>query len=111
MRIAVIADVHGSLPSLEAVLHDIYRLPVDGLLVAGDMTCGPNCAEVLRRLQAENAWMVLGNNEGYLLRFDSGLAPDWWFTSRQCALNRWVYQTIDQPSLALLRSLTEQRVI
>lgn len=111
MRIAVISDIHGSLPSLEAVLHDIHRLPVDGLLVAGDMTCGPNSAEVLQRLQAENACMVLGNNEGYLLRFDSGLAPDWWHTSHQWALNRWVYQTIDQPSLALLRGLPEQCVI
>jgi putative phosphoesterase len=111
MRIAVISDIHGCLPSLEAVLHDIHREPNDGLLVAGDMACGPNSSEVLLRLQAENAWMVLGNNEGYLLRFDSGLAPDWWFTSHQWALNRWVYQTIDQPSLALLRCLPEQCVI
>ena len=111
MRIAVLADIHGSLPSLEAVLHEIHNQPVDGLLVAGDMTCGPNSTGVLRRLQAENAWMVLGNNEGYLLRFDSGQAPDWWFTSHQWALNRWVYQTMDQTSLALLRSLPEQLVI
>ena len=111
MRIAVLADIHGSLPSLEVVLNSIHRQPVDGLLVAGDMTCGPNSTGVLRRLQAENAWMVLGNNEGYLLRFDSGQAPDWWFTSHQWALNRWVYQTMDQTSLALLRSLPEQRVI
>ncbi len=111
MRIAVLADIHGSLPSLEAVLHEIHRQPVDGMLVAGDMACGPNSAEVLQRLQAEKAWMVLGNNEGYLLRFDSGQAPDWWFTSHQWALNRWVYQTIDLPSLNLLRSLPEQEVI
>jgi putative phosphoesterase len=111
MRIAILADIHGSLPSLEVVLHEIHKQPLDGLLVAGDMTCGPNAAEVLQRLQAENAWMVLGNNEGYLLRFDSGQAPDWWFTSHQWALNRWVYRTIDRASLNLLRSLPEQRVI
>jgi predicted phosphodiesterase len=111
MRIAILADIHGSLPSLEVVLHEIHKQPLDGLLVAGDMTCGPNSAEVLQRLQVENAWMVLGNNEGYLLRFDSGQAPDWWFTSHQWALNRWVYRTIDRASLNLLRSLPEQRVI
>jgi putative phosphoesterase len=111
MRLAVIADIHGSLPSLEAVLREIHALSVDGLLVAGDMTCGPNSAEVLQRLQEEGAWMVLGNNEDYLLRFDSGQASDWWHTSRQWALNRWTYRTIDKASLELLHSLPEQRVI
>jgi putative phosphoesterase len=111
MCLAVLADIHGNLPSLKAVLREIHAMPVDGLLVAGDMTCGPNSAEVLQTLQAENAWMVLGNNEGYLLRFDSGQAPDWWHTSHQWALNRWVYQTIDRASLDLLRGLPEQRVI
>jgi putative phosphoesterase len=111
MRLAVLADIHGCLPSLEAVLQEIRPLSLDGLLVAGDMTCGPNSAEVLRLLQAENAWMVLGNNEGYLLRFDSGQAPDWWQTSNQWAFNRWVYRTIDRSSLDLLHNLPEQRVI
>jgi putative phosphoesterase len=111
MRLAVIADIHGNLPALESVLGEINTLGVDGLLVAGDMTCGPNSAAVLKRLQAENAWMVLGNNEQYLLRFDSGLAPAWWHTSHQWALNRWVYQNIDQASLDVLHSLPEQRVI
>lgn len=111
MRFAVIADIHGSLPSLEAVLREIHALCVDGLLVAGDMTCGPNSVEVLQRLQAEGAWMVLGNNEGYLLRFDSGQAPNWWHTSRQWAFNRWVYRTMDQASFDLLHNLPEQRVI
>jgi putative phosphoesterase len=111
MRLGVIADIHGSLPSLDAVLQEIHAAGVDGLLVAGDMTCGPNSAEVLQRLMAENAWMVLGNNESYLLRFDSNQAPDWWHTSHQWALNRWVYRTIDRTSLDLLHSLPEQRVI
>jgi putative phosphoesterase len=111
MRLAVIADIHGSLPSLEAVLREIHALSVDGLLVTGDMTCGPNSVETLRVLQAEGARMVLGNNESYLLRFDSGLAPDWWHTSQQWAFTRWSYKSMDRPSLDLLHSLPEQLVI
>jgi predicted phosphodiesterase len=61
MRLAVLADIHGSLSALEAVLHEIHSLGVDGLLVAGDMTCGPDSARVLQQLQAEKALMVLGN--------------------------------------------------
>ena len=111
MRLAVIADIHGSLPPLEAVLTEIHSLSVEGVLVAGDMTCGPNSAEVLRRLQEENGWMVLGNNESYLLTFDSGQAPDWWHTSRQWAFNRWVYETMDRTSLDILHNLPEQLVV
>jgi putative phosphoesterase len=111
MRLAVIADIHGSMPSLNAALHEIHEHPVDGILVAGDMTCGPNSVEVLQRLQEEKCWMVLGNNEGYLLRFDFNEAPAWWYTSQQWAFNRWVYQHMDRSSLDFLRSLPEQRVI
>ena len=111
MRIAVIADIHGSLPPLEAVLHEINALAVDEILVAGDMTCGSNSMEVLQRLREENCRMVLGNNEAYLLRFDSGEAPMWWHTSKQWAFNRWTYQHMDKPGLDFLRSLSEQSVI
>lgn len=111
MRLAVIADIHGSLPPLEVVLNEIHALAVDELLVAGDMTCGPNSVEVLQRLKAEKAWMVLGNNEGYLLSFDSGQTPVWWHTSRQWAFNRWVYHTMDRTSLDFLHSLPEQLVV
>ena len=110
-RLAVIADIHGSMPSLEAALHEIQDYLVDGILVAGDMTCGPYSGEVLRRLQGENCQMVLGNNEEYLLRFDSGDAPDWWHTSHQWAFTRWVYEHMDRASLDLLHSLPRQRVI
>ena len=66
MRLAVISDILGNLPSLEAVLREVHVLAVDGLLEAGDMTCGLNSAEVLQCLQAEHAWMVPGSNAGYL---------------------------------------------
>ncbi len=111
MRLGVISDIHGSLPPLEAVLDEFKKLPVDEILVAGDMTCGPNSVEVLRRLQQENCHMVLGNNEGYLLRFDSGLAPGWWFSSHQWAFTRWTYQHLDRPSLELLHTLPEQSIL
>ena len=51
MRLAVLADIHGNLPALEAVLDDLQQFHVDGMIVAGDMVAGPNSAEVLQRLQ------------------------------------------------------------
>jgi 3',5'-cyclic AMP phosphodiesterase CpdA len=37
VRIAVLADVHGNLPALEAVLADAERHAVDELIVNGDL--------------------------------------------------------------------------
>jgi predicted phosphodiesterase len=41
MRIAVIADIHGNLPALEAVLADIARRSVDQTVNLGDCVSGP----------------------------------------------------------------------
>ena len=41
MRIAVIADIHGNLPALEAVLADIARRGADRILNLGDCVSGP----------------------------------------------------------------------
>lgn len=41
MRIAVLADVHGNLPALRAVLRDIDADPVDAIVVGGDVVGGP----------------------------------------------------------------------
>ena len=111
MRIAVLADIHGNSPALEAVLADLQPFMVDGIIVAGDMVTGPNSGEVLNRLQDLQAWMIRGNNENYLVRFQSGDAPDWWHTAHQWAPMRWIYRHMDSYSLELIKSLPEQRVI
>jgi len=111
MRIAVLADIHGNMPALEAVLANLQPLQVDGMIVAGDMVTGPNSVEVLNRLQDLRAWMIRGNNENYLVRFENGDAPDWWYTARQWAVMRWVYQQMDSMSLDLIKSLPDERVI
>ncbi|MDP3045449.1 MAG: metallophosphoesterase family protein, partial [Bacillota bacterium] len=36
-RIAVISDIHGNLPALEAVLEEIDRIGVDGVFCTGDL--------------------------------------------------------------------------
>ena len=111
MRLAVLADIHGNIPALEAALSKIERDAVDGILVAGDMVAGPNSAEVVKRLRDLGASMIRGNNENYLLRFASGDAPDWWHTARQWAFMRWNYEQMDADSLTFLRDLPEQRTL
>ena len=40
-RVAVLSDVHGNLPALEAVLAEVEALGVDAVVSAGDVVSGP----------------------------------------------------------------------
>jgi predicted phosphodiesterase len=51
MRIAALFDIHGNLPALNAVLHDVRAARVDRVVVGGDVVPGPMCVETLARLQ------------------------------------------------------------
>lgn len=50
-RVAVLADVHGNLPALEAVLVEVARADVDRVVLAGDVVWGPFPSETLAVVQ------------------------------------------------------------
>lgn len=50
MRVAVLYDIHGNLPALEAVLQEIRQADVDLIVVGGDVIPGPMPRETLSRL-------------------------------------------------------------
>jgi putative phosphoesterase len=65
MRIAVLADIHGNLPALRAVLTELDREPVDTIVIAGDAVAGPLVGEVLELLatRPEPVHWISGNSE------------------------------------------------
>jgi putative phosphoesterase len=65
VRVAVLADIHGNLPALRAVLTELDAEPVDALVVAGDVVGGPYPREVLDLLagRRERRVWVSGNAE------------------------------------------------
>ena len=68
MRIALISDLHGNLPALQAVLSDIARRGVDQIACLGDVaTLGPQPIEVLELLAAQDATCILGNHDAFML--------------------------------------------
>jgi predicted phosphodiesterase len=73
MRVAVLCDVHGNLPALEAVLAEVAAEAPDAIVVGGDVAPGPLVAESLERLQALGARFVMGNGDREVVEaFDSG---------------------------------------
>jgi predicted phosphodiesterase len=78
MRAAVLADIHGNLPALEAVLADVDAAGVDAVVLLGDIALGPMPAQTLERLTAlgDRAVWLHGNCEREMVTaFDGGEVP------------------------------------
>ena len=65
MRVAVLSDIHGNLPALEAVLSEADAADADVIVLPGDMTVGPLQSETLDLLATlgQRAVWVRGNCE------------------------------------------------
>lgn len=88
MRVAVLSDIHGHLPALEAVLAEVDAAGVDAIVLNGDLADGPLPAQVIDRLAelGERAIWVGGNGDRWLAAaFDGTFQPtgspaDAWMT-------------------------------
>lgn len=67
MLLAVISDIHGNLPALEAVLAELEGDQVDELICLGDVALGPRPHETLSRIRALGCPIVMGNWDAWIL--------------------------------------------
>lgn len=66
--IAIISDIHGNLPALQAVLDDIGKYDVNQIVSLGDV-CGyyPFINEVIELLKVHNVINLIGNHDRYII--------------------------------------------
>lgn len=101
-RLAVLADIHGNLPALEAVQRDVGRNRVDRVIVAGDaIHWGPSSAAVIDIIQREDWAVIRGNNEFYLLDYGTPRAPISWSSPDFQSLT-WLLATVDDEHRAII---------
>ena len=74
-KVAVLADIHGNLAALHALVADLEQWSPDLVVVAGDVVnrgpqSGP-CLDLILRLVAERGWQLIrGNHERYVVSYD-----------------------------------------
>jgi putative phosphoesterase len=117
VRLAVLSDVHGVLPALEAVRKAIKKEKPDVVLVAGDLAMnGPDPAgtiEALREMEAEGAIIVQGNTDVAVADADYAAAFPWLLESGVSDPMRlaaeWAHDALSDEQLAWLRRLPAER--
>jgi len=110
-RIAVLADVHGNVPALEAVLDDIARTGADRVVVGGDLVGrGPEGRAVVERIRSLGLLSVRGNHEDLLLATrDTPRGKDADDDIARCT--RWMADDLDDAAAAFAAALPPALVV
>lgn len=99
MRIAVVSDIHGNLPALQAVLADIRARGCDGLVNLGDLAAGPLWpAETTALLMQTPALTIRGNHERQMQADPATMRPS----------DRLAHEALDAGQRAWIASLPAQ---
>lgn len=105
-RIAVLADIHGNMPALEAVIDDIAAQKVDEVLVGGDLVGrGPEGSRVIQRIRELDWPSVRGNHEDYLLTFKRGEVPPDWLEADEWSASRWMAADLTDDDVRYMEAL------
>lgn len=110
MRIALLADIHGNLPALEAVLQHLEREQPDYVVLDGDLINGVPFSKAVIDAVRQRDWVVIrGNHEFYYLDFGTvrglpnGDDPDRW------GQLHWLVKTITPEQGNYLAMLPDER--
>lgn len=113
MRIALLADIHGNLPALEAVLKELETIEPDYVLVNGDLINGiPYSAEVIDLVRSFRDWVVVrGNHEFYYLDFGTARAVPGSEDPERWGQLHWLMERISAEQGEYLAMLPDERTL
>ena len=110
MKLAILADIHGNLPALDAVARELERLQPDYVVVNGDLINGvPFSAEVIDRIRSLDWVVVRGNHEFYLLDLGTARAAPGSDDAERWGQLHWLYERVTPAQAAYLAMLPDDR--
>ena len=104
-RLAVLSDIHGVLPALEAVLAEPDVAAADRIALTGDLAAGPQPVETLDLLASlgDRAIWIRGNADRELAEMASGQLVD-----PPDAISPWAAKQLRPDQVELLAGLPER---
>lgn len=108
MKFAIISDIHGNLPALNAVIKDAESENIDTFIFAGDYCLSnPFPDECISRIRGiSKKYVILGNEENYLKNLVGKNQSTW--TDGQMQISYWCYRNISTENRSYLLSLPKQ---
>jgi predicted phosphodiesterase len=108
MRVALIADIHGNLPALIAVMAELERLQPDAVILNGDLiNAVPFSAEVIDVVRRTDWTVIRGNHEFYYLDFGTDRVQDGYGDRTRWGQLHWLIERISPAQGAYLGMLPD----
>jgi putative phosphoesterase len=103
--LAILSDIHGNLPALQAVLADLANFQVDHVIVPGDVINFGPFSRQTAELVIKKCWPVIrGNNEFFLVDYKTPRAPAEWDDPVQFAPTAWLDRQFDKRQKTIIGS-------
>jgi Calcineurin-like phosphoesterase len=110
--VALISDIHGNLPALEAVAADLQDWRPDGVYVLGDMVNGACWSGEVLDLLIHYGWpMLIGNHEDAVLQLGTARMEPRYADQRLYAALWWTRRNLLSNHLAALEDLPMDRLL
>ncbi len=110
MRLALLADIHGNLPALHAVLAHLEDLHPDYILLNGDLINPfPFSSDVVELVRNQEWAVVRGNHEFYLLDHGTDRAVPGSHDPERWGCLHWLVDHIDPAHWRYLATLPDER--
>ncbi len=105
MKYAIISDIHGNFPAMQAVLKDVKEQGISSFIFAGDYCIsGPwpdECIDAIRAIPEKH--IIRGNEEKYLENLIDKDQSLW--TDGQMQVSYWCYRNLSRKNLDYLLAL------
>lgn len=112
MRIAILADIHGNLPALEAVIAELEILQPDQVVLNGDLINGiPFSGPVIDAVRQRDWAVIRGNHEFYYLDFGTERAAPGCEDPQRWGQLHWLVEHLSPTQGAYLALLPDERTI
>jgi predicted phosphodiesterase len=107
IKIAVLSDIHGNLPALDAALSQIDDMGISNIIILGDLISDfyQYTHETIRLVRSSTAYVIRGNREGYMIHRSEHPEDTTWEQYRHFSENLRTYRELTAEDMTYIKQL------